>query len=167
MFEAMGLNYLGPVNGHDIHKLIKVLHVAKRVGGPVLVHVVTQKGHGYKPAERNPSKFHGIAPFDIQTGMVKSPSKNDTYSKVFSKAICSIAKQNKKIVAVTAAMPEGTGLEKFSRWFPERFIDVGIAEEHAVTFCAGLSAGGMIPVFAVYSSFLQRAYDQILHDVDL
>ena len=165
MFEAMGLNYLGPVNGHDIHKLIKVLHVAKRVGGPVLVHVVTQKGHGYKPAERNPSKFHGIAPFDIQTGMVKSPSKNDTYSKVFSKAICSIAKQNKKIVAVTAAMPEGTGLEKFSRWFPERFIDVGIAEEHAVTFCAGLSAGGMIPVFAVYSSFLQRAYDQILHDV--
>ncbi len=165
MFEAMGLNYLGPVNGHDIHKLIKILHVAKRVGGPVLVHVVTQKGHGYKPAERNPSKFHGIAPFDIKTGIVKSSSKNDSYSKVFSKAICSIAKQNNKVVAVTAAMPEGTGLEKFSRWFPERFIDVGIAEEHAVTFCAGLSAGGMIPVFAVYSSFLQRAYDQMLHDV--
>ena len=165
MFEAMGLNYLGPVNGHDIHKLIKILHVAKRVGGPVLVHVVTQKGHGYKPAERNPSKFHGITPFDIKTGIIKSSSSNDSYSKVFSKTICSIAKQNNKVVAVTAAMPEGTGLEKFSRWFPERFIDVGIAEEHAVTFCAGLSAGGMIPVFAVYSSFLQRAYDQMLHDV--
>jgi len=165
MFEAMGLNYLGPVNGHDIHKLIKVFHVAKRVCGPVIIHVVTQKGHGYKPAERNPSKFHGIAPFDVKTGKVKASSGNVSYSQVFSETICSIAKKNNKVAAVTAAMPEGTGLAKFSRWFPERFFDVGIAEEHAVTFCAGLSAGGMIPVFAVYSSFLQRAYDQILHDV--
>lgn len=165
MFESMGITYLGPVDGHDIHKLIKIFKVAKRIDHAVLVHVVTQKGRGYKPAERNPSKFHGIAPFDIKTGEVIAKSQAKTYSDVFSDAICSLAKKDKKIAAITAAMPGGTGLAKFSRWFPERFYDVGIAEAHAVTFSAGLAAGGLKPVFAVYSSFLQRAYDQILHDV--
>jgi 1-deoxy-D-xylulose-5-phosphate synthase len=165
MFLDMGLNYLGPVNGHDIEKLIKLFNVAKRIDGPCLLHVVTQKGHGYKPAERNPSKFHGIAPFDIETGEVLNKSQKATYTDVFSKTICRLAKKDSTITAVTAAMPDGTGLKKFSKWYPERFYDVGIAEEHATTFCAGLAAGGMKPVFAVYSSFLQRAYDQILHDV--
>lgn len=165
MFESMGITYLGPVNGHDINKLIKIFTVAKRIGRPVLVHVVTQKGHGYKPAERNPSKFHGISPFDVKSGNTLSKVAGKTYSEIFSDAICSIAKNDKKVAAITAAMPDGTGLTKFSKWFPERFYDVGIAEEHAVTFSAGLAAGGLKPVFAVYSSFLQRAYDQILHDV--
>lgn len=165
MFESMGITYLGPVNGHDINKLIKIFTVAKRIGRPVLVHVVTQKGHGYKPAERNPSKFHGISPFDVKSGNTLSKVEGKTYSEVFSDAVCSIAKNDKKVAAITAAMPDGTGLTKFSKWFPERFYDVGIAEEHAVTFSAGLAAGGLKPVFAVYSSFLQRAYDQILHDV--
>lgn len=164
-FEGMGISYLGPVNGHDIEKLIKIFKVAKRIDHAVLVHVVTQKGHGYKPAERNPSKFHGISPFDIKTGDVIKKNNGPSYSDVFSQAICELAKKDKKITAVTAAMPDGTGLKKFSKWFPERFFDVGIAEEHAVTFSAGMAAGGMKPVFAVYSSFLQRAYDQILHDV--
>ena len=165
MFLDMGLNYLGPVNGHDIEKLIKLFNIAKRIDGPCLIHVVTQKGHGYKPAERNPSKFHGIAPFDIETGNLLNKNPKTTYTDVFSKTICALAKNDNKIAAVTAAMPDGTGLRKFSHWFPERFYDVGIAEEHATTFCAGLAAGGLKPVFAVYSSFLQRAYDQILHDV--
>ncbi len=165
MFESMGITYLGPVNGHDINKLIKIFNVAKRIGRPVLVHVVTQKGHGYKPAERNPSKFHGISPFDVKSGNTLLSKGGKTYSEIFSDAVCAIAKKDKKIAAITAAMPDGTGLTKFSKWFPERFYDVGIAEEHAVTFSAGLAAGGLKPVFAVYSSFLQRAYDQILHDV--
>lgn len=165
MFECMGISYLGPVNGHDIEKLIKVFHVAKRINGAVIIHVVTHKGHGYKPAERNPAKFHGIGPFDIVTGKELKSSDKPTYSDVFSEKICQLAKKDKSIVAVTAAMPDGTGLNKFSKWFPDRFFDVGIAEEHAVTFSAGMAAGGLKPVFAVYSSFLQRAYDQILHDV--
>ena len=165
MFECMGIAYLGPVNGHDIEKLIKVFHVAKRINGAVIIHVVTHKGHGYKPAERNPAKFHGIGPFDIVTGKESKSSDKPTYSDVFSEKICQLAKKDKSIVAVTAAMPDGTGLNKFSKWFPDRFFDVGIAEEHAVTFSAGMAAGGLKPVFAVYSSFLQRAYDQILHDV--
>lgn len=164
-FEGMGISYLGPVNGHDIDKLIKIFRVAKRIDHAVLIHVVTQKGHGYKPAERNPSKFHGVSPFDIKTGNVIKSSNRSSYSDVFSEKICELAKKDKRITAVTAAMPDGTGLKKFSKWFPERFYDVGIAEEHAVTFSAGMAAGGMKPVFAVYSSFLQRAYDQILHDV--
>ncbi len=165
MFESMGITYLGPVNGHDINKLIKIFNVAKRIDRAVLVHVVTHKGHGYKPAERNPSKFHGISPFDVKSGNVISNGNNKSYSDVFSDAICSLAKKDDKIAAITAAMPDGTGLSKFSKWFPDRFFDVGIAEAHAVTFSAGLAAGGIKPVFAVYSSFLQRAYDQILHDV--
>ena len=165
MFEGMGITYLGPVDGHDIEKLIKIFKVAKRIDHAVLVHVVTQKGHGYRPAERNPSKYHGIAPFDIKTGNVLKNENGKSYSEVFSEAVCKLAKKDAKIAAITAAMPDGTGLAKFSRWYPERFFDVGIAEAHAVTFSAGLAAGGLKPVFAVYSSFLQRAVDQILHDV--
>ena len=165
MFECMGISYLGPVNGHDIEKLIKVFHVAKRINGAVIIHVVTHKGHGYKPAERNPAKFHGIGPFDIVTGKELKSSDKPTYSDVFSEKICQLAKKDKSIVAVTAAMPDGTGLNKFSKWFPDRFFDVGIAEEHAVTFSAGMAAGGLKPVFAVYSSFLQRGFDQIIHDI--
>lgn len=165
IFEDMGIQYLGPVDGHNIHKLIKIFNIAKRVDSPVLVHVVTQKGHGYAPAEKNPSRFHGIGPFDIKTGKSLSVGKGESYSAVFSRKLCDIAKNDRSVVAITAAMPDGTGLDKFKKWFPDRFFDVGIAEEHAVTFSAGLAAGGMKPVFAVYSSFLQRAFDQILHDV--
>lgn len=165
IFEDMGIQYLGPVDGHNIHKLIKIFNIAKRVDSPVLVHVVTQKGHGYAPAEKNPSRFHGIGPFDIKTGKSLSVGKGESYSAVFSRKICDIAKNDRSVVAITAAMPDGTGLDKFKKWFSDRFFDVGIAEEHAVTFSAGLAAGGMKPVFAVYSSFLQRAFDQILHDV--
>ncbi len=165
MFESMGIYYLGPVDGHDMDKLIKILTVAKRMNGPVLVHVVTQKGRGYKPAERNPSKFHGIGPFDIKTGCEINKFDIPTYSKIFSDTICELGKKDNTVAAITAAMPDGVGLTKFSKWFPDRFFDVGIAEAHAVTFAAGLAAGGLKPVFAVYSSFLQRAYDQILHDV--
>ena len=165
IFEDMGIQYLGPVDGHNIHKLIKIFNIAKRVDSPVLVHVVTQKGHGYAPAEKNPSRFHGIGPFDIKTGKSLSVGKGESYSAVFSRKICDIAKNDRSVVAITAAMPDGTGLDRFKKWFPDRFFDVGIAEEHAVTFSAGLAAGGMKPGFAGYSSFLQRAFDQILHDV--
>ena len=165
MFECMGISYLGPVNGHDIEKLIKVFHVAKRINGAVIIHVVTHKGHGYKPAERNPAKFHGIGPFDTVTGKELKSSDKPTYSDVFSEKICQLAKKDKSIVAVTAAMPDGTGLNKFSKWFPDRFFDVGIAEEHAVTFAAGLASAGYKPYVAIYSTFLQRGFDQILHDV--
>ena len=167
MFEGMGITYLGPVDGHDIEKLIKIFKVAKRIDHAVLVHVVTQKGHGYRPAERNPSKYHGIAPFDIKTGNVLKNENGKSYSEVFSEAVCKLAKKDAKIAAITAAMPDGTGLAKFSRWYPERFFDVGIAEQHAVTFSGGLARGGMVPIFAVYSTFLQRAYDQLIHDVSM
>ena len=143
MFESMGIYYLGPVDGHDMDKLIKILNVAKRIKGPVLVHVVTQKGRGYKPAERNPSKFHGIGPFDVKTGCEINQLDVPTYSKVFSEAICEIGKKDRMVAAITAAMPDGVGLTKFSKWFPDRFFDVGIAEAHAVTFAAGLAAGGL------------------------
>lgn len=164
IFEDMGLTYLGPVDGHNIDKLIKIFKIAKRIDRPVVVHVVTQKGRGYKPAVNNPSEFHGIGPFDIKTGKpLKEPAVD--YSAVFGRKIIELAKKDNRICAITAAMPQGTGLEEFSREFSERFFDVGIAESHAVTFAAGLAAGGMRPVVAVYSSFLQRGYDQILHDV--
>lgn len=165
IFESMGITYLGPVDGHDIGKLIKIFNVAKRVDHAVIVHVLTKKGQGYKLAEKNPSKFHGIAPFDVRTGQVLDKENRKTYTDYFSEGICTAAKKDENVVAITAAMPGGTGLTKFSKGYPDRFFDVGIAEEHAVTFAAGLAAGGMKPVFAVYSSFLQRAYDQILHDV--
>ena len=166
-FEDMDITYLGPVDGHDMRKLTKVLSEAKRVDHAVLVHVITKKGKGYAPAEENPARFHGLGPYDIETGEPTAADTTDTYTQVFSKVLVDIAKRDEKVAAITAAMADGTGLSAFARRFPQRFFDVGIAEEHAMTFAAGLAAGGMKPVFAVYSSFLQRAYDQTLHDVCL
>ena len=164
-FEDMGVTYLGPVDGHDIRKLLDVLKKAKRVKGAVLVHVLTKKGKGYEPAERHPARFHGAEPFDIETGLPKNRRKKANYQDVFSTCMVKLGQRNEKVVAITAAMPDGTGLKRFRLNYPDRFFGVGIAEEHAVTFAAGLAAGGMRPIFAVYSSFLQRAYDQVLHDV--
>ena len=166
-FEDMDITYLGPVDGHDLKSLVKILNEAKRVDHAVLVHVITKKGKGYLPAETNPSKFHGTGPFDIETGEPKEKSEKDSYTDVFSKVLTDIGRKDEKVVAITAAMADGTGLSRFARRYPQRFFDVGIAEEHAMTFAAGLAAGGMKPVFAVYSSFLQRAYDQTIHDVCL
>ncbi|MDO4616524.1 MAG: 1-deoxy-D-xylulose-5-phosphate synthase [Lachnospiraceae bacterium] len=164
LFENMGLTYLGPVDGHNIPKLIQVLEEAKRFQGPVLVHVITQKGRGYAPAIRQPAKFHGTGPFVIKTGQPKKMT-GPSYGHAFSEVLCEEAGKNKKITAVTAAMKEGTGLAKFAELYPDRFFDVGIAEGHAVTFASGLALGGLIPVFAVYSSFLQRGFDQLMHDI--
>ena len=166
-FEDMGITYLGPVDGHDIRKLYKVFSEAKRLNHAVLVHVLTKKGKGYLPAEENPSRFHGTPPFDIETGEAKQKSEKDSYTDVFSKVITDVGKKDEKVVTITAAMADGTGLNRFAKHFPDRFFDVGIAEEHALTFAAGLAAGGMKPVVALYSSFLQRAYDQAIHDVCL
>lgn len=165
LFENMGLTYLGPVDGHNMRQMMKLFNEAKRVEGPVLVHVLTEKGHGYIPACSHPARFHGTGPFDVETGRFLETKENLNYTDVFSKTVCSLGKENRRVAAITAAMPEGTGLKAFGRSFPERFFDVGIAEEHAVTFAAGLALGGLIPVVAIYSSFLQRAVDQILHDV--
>ena len=166
-FEDMGITYLGPVDGHDVRRLVKVLRDAKRVNHAVLVHVITKKGKGYPPAEENPARFHGTGPFHIETGEPAGESEKDSYTDVFSKVLADIGRKDEKVAAVTAAMADGTGLSRFARMFPKRFFDVGIAEEHAMTFSAGLAAGGMKPVFAVYSSFLQRAFDQTIHDVCL
>lgn len=166
-FEDMGITYLGPIQGHDIHGLCDAFREATKINGPVLLHVLTKKGKGYEPAENEPSKFHGVAPFDIATGEVLATKEKDTYTDVFGKVMCDEASRNEKIAAITAAMADGTGLAKFRKLYPKQFFDVGIAEAHAVTFAAGLAAGGVKPVFAVYSSFLQRAYDQIIHDVAL
>ena len=165
MFENMGLTYLGPVDGHNITEMVRTFKEAKRYPGAVLVHVKTKKGKGYEPAEHNPSHFHGVAPFHRETGKPLKEKVLPDYTDVFSYGICKIAGKDPDVVAITAAMPEGTGLKKFRRQYPERFFDVGIAEEHGVTFAAGMAAGGLKPVVVVYSSFLQRAYDQILHDV--
>lgn len=164
-FEEMGLIYLGPVDGSDIAALRKVFTEAKRVDGPVLVHVITKKGAGYLPAERHPARFHGAEPFDIDTGVPTNHRTKANYTDVFSTVMKKMGERNPKMVAITAAMEDGTGLKRFHNVYPERFFDVGIAESHAVTFAAGLAKSGLVPVFAVYSSFLQRAYDQILHDV--
>ena len=165
LFENMGVTYLGPVDGHDVKGLAKIFREAKKINHAVLIHVMTKKGKGYKPAERNPSGFHGVEPFDIETGKPLGQKLYPSYTDVFSKEICKIAETNEKLVTVTAAMPDGTGLKRFSRLYPQRFFDVGIAEEHAVTSAAGMAAAGLKPVVVVYSSFLQRAYDQIVHDV--
>ena len=165
LFENMGITYLGPVDGHDIPRLLDVLRKAKRVKGAVLVHVLTKKGKGYAPAERHPARFHGAEPFEIETGLPKKKRRKANYQDVFSTCMVKLGQRNEHVVAITAAMPDGTGLKRFKNMYPERFFDVGIAEEHAVTFAAGLAAGGLKPIFAVYSSFLQRAYDQVLHDV--
>lgn len=166
-FEEMGITYLGPVDGHDVNALIRVIGEAKRVKGAVLVHVVTEKGKGYAPAQRHPARFHGAEPFEIESGLPKNPRNTSNYTDVFSTVMCKLGQREENVVAITAAMPDGTGLKRFRNMYPDRFFDVGIAEEHAVTFAAGLAAGGMRPVVAIYSSFLQRAYDQILHDVCL
>ncbi len=164
-FEDMGITYLGPVDGHNINAMLKVFREAKRCKSAVLVHVLTQKGKGFAPAEKHPARFHGAEPFDIETGLPLTPKTKSSYTDVFSTVMCKLGDRHEDIVAITAAMPDGTGLKRFRNMYPERFFDVGIAEEHAVTFAAGLAAGGMKPVVAIYSSFLQRAYDQILHDV--
>lgn len=164
LFEDMGLTYLGPVDGHNIPQLIKTFQEAKRFEGPILVHVLTQKGRGYEPAMRHPARFHGAGPFDVKTGLPVGKS-NPTYTDVFSTAMRKMGDRRKDVAAVTAAMMTGVGLKRFSNMFPDRCFDVGIAEEHAVTFAAALSLGGITPVVAIYSSFLQRAYDQIMHDV--
>ena len=165
LFENMGLTYLGPVDGHNMRQMMKLFNEAKRVEGPVVVHVLTKKGRGYEPASAHPDRFHGTGPFDIKTGRVLQKKTVPGYTDVFSKALVSLGEKNKKLTAITAAMPDGTGLVEFSRRFPDRFFDVAIAEQHGTTFAAGLAKGGVTPVFAVYSSFLQRAYDQIVHDV--
>ena len=164
-FEDMGITYLGPVDGHNLNELNKVLKDAKRVNKAVIVHVITKKGKGYEPAEKHPSRFHGAEPFDINTGIPSTKREKANYTDVFSTVMVKLGARNEKVVAITAAMPDGTGLKRFHNVYPDRFFDVGIAEQHAVTFAAGLSTGGLIPIVAIYSSFLQRAYDQILHDV--
>ncbi len=166
-FEDMGLTYLGPINGHDCNRMIQVFQEAKRVSGPVLVHVKTEKGRGYEPAMRHPARFHGTAAFDLEHGIPLNNNGKANYTDIFSTVMRKFGDREEKVVAVTAAMPDGTGLKRFRNMFPDRFFDVGIAEEHAVTFAAGLALGGMIPVVAVYSSFLQRAVDQIIEDVCL
>lgn len=166
VFEELGFKYLGPIDGHDLNKLLEVLEAAKHVNGPVLVHVITKKGKGYKPAETSPNKFHGTGPFEIATGKkISDPAAPIAYTEMFGKTLTELAAENEKIVAITAAMPDGTGLNKFAEQYPQRFFDVGIAEQHAVTAAAGMAAEGLKPVVAVYSTFLQRAYDSVLHDI--
>ena len=166
-FEDMGITYLGPVDGHDIRAVERALRDAKKVEHAVLIHVITKKGKGYPPAEEAPGKYHGVEPFDIKTGKKRKTQTEKTYTGVFSEKLCQLAEKDASIVAVTAAMPDGTGLAAFGRAFPNRFFDVGIAEAHAVTSAAGMAAAGLKPVVAVYSSFLQRGFDQIVHDVCL
>jgi 1-deoxy-D-xylulose-5-phosphate synthase len=166
LFEELGLRYVGPIDGHDLDTLIETFQGVERLRGPILIHVVTKKGKGYNPAENNPSKFHGLGPFRPATGAAKQEGKIK-YTEVFGRTLVELAEGDEKIVAITAAMPEGTGLTYFQERFPERFFDVGIAEQHAVTFAAGLASSGYRPVCGIYSTFLQRAYDQVLHDVCL
>ncbi|MNW36822.1 1-deoxy-D-xylulose-5-phosphate synthase [compost metagenome] len=165
LFEELGFTYLGPVDGHDLPKLIEAFHQADNVNGPVLVHVLTTKGKGYKPAEADSHKWHGISPYKIESGQVLKSVGNPMYTEVFGQTLIELAKQDERIVAVTPAMPGGSGLVPFSKEFPDRMIDVGIAEQHAATMCAALAMEGMKPVYAVYSTFMQRAYDQIVHDI--
>lgn len=165
IFEDMGITYLGPVDGHDIAAMLRIFKEAVKVDGAVVVHVMTRKGKGYLPAERHPARFHGAQPFEIETGLPANPRTVANYTDIFSTVMRKLGDRDEKVVAITAAMGDGTGLKRFHNMFPERFFDVGIAEEHAVTFAAGLAAAGLKPIVAIYSSFLQRAYDQILHDV--
>ncbi|MBI5418306.1 1-deoxy-D-xylulose-5-phosphate synthase [Candidatus Poribacteria bacterium] len=166
IFEEMGFDYVGPTNGHNFNDLVKTIQNITLMKGPILFHVLTKKGKGYVPAEKFPTMFHGVNNFDVETGKtIKIPGQNPSYTEVFGKTIIELAKENKKIVAITAAMPDGTGLQNFAVAFPDRFFDVGIAEQHAVTMAAGMCSNGLKPVVAIYSTFLQRAFDQILHDV--
>ncbi|MDD4169025.1 MAG: 1-deoxy-D-xylulose-5-phosphate synthase [Desulfotomaculaceae bacterium] len=167
IFEELGFFYLGPIDGHDIKAVTTVLQSARLIKGPVLVHILTKKGKGYRPAEDNPDQFHGVGPFDITSGKIVKNSSAPSYTEIFGKTMIGLAAKNSKLLAITAAMPGGTGLTKFAKIYSERFFDVGIAEQHGVTLAAGLAAGGYHPVVAIYSTFLQRAYDQILHDICL
>lgn len=168
LFEELGFTYFGPIDGHNIPSIMEVLDKTKSIKGPVIVHIVTHKGKGYQPAEANPDKFHGVGPFCVETGEIIKPNgKPPSYTQIFGNAIAKLAEQNPDIVAITAAMPDGTGLQKFATMYPKRFFDVGIAEQHAVTMAAGLATQGKHPIVAIYSTFMQRAYDQILHDVCL
>ncbi len=167
VFENLGLTYLGPVDGHDTAELIKTINEAKKVKKAVIIHVMTKKGKGFEPAEKHPARFHGTEPFLIENGLPRNPRTTANYQDIFSTVMCKLGARNDKVVAITAAMADGTGLKRFRNMYPDRFIDAGIAEEHAVTFAAGMAIGGYKPVFAVYSSFLQRAYDQIMEDVCL
>ena len=163
-FEDIGFRYLGPVDGHNIEELERMLNISKQLDGPVLIHVLTKKGKGYKIAEENPDKFHATAPFEIETGKTKTNKKPD-YSKIFGNKLIELAKNNDKIVAITASMKDGTGLKEFQKEFPNRFFDVGIAEQHALGLAAGMAKAGATPVVPIYSSFYQRAYDQVIHDI--
>ena len=163
-FEDLGFKYLGPFDGHDIEKLESLLRITKRLEGPILIHVVTKKGKGYKPAEENPERFHSTSNFDIETGESKKKKSKD-YSKAFGDKLVELADKNKNIVAITAAMKDGTGLTEFAKNYPDRFFDVGIAEQHALGFAAGLAKAGKIPVIPIYSSFYQRGFDQVIHDI--
>ncbi len=167
LFEELGFTYIGPVDGHDIKELTGVMRRAKKMKGPVIIHTITKKGKGYRYAEKHPDKFHGVGAFDLKTGKKLSSSSGKSYSQIFSEALMDVAEENPSVVAITAAMPSGTGLTDFASKYPKRFFDVGIAEQHAVTFAAGLASNGLRPAFAVYSTFLQRGYDQVLHDVCL
>lgn len=169
LFEELGLRYIGPIDGHNVEQLIETFKNVLTLEGPIIIHTITKKGKGYIHAEKHPAKFHGTAPFDIETGEIKATAAGvePTFTDAFSDALVELAKEDKKIVAITAAMPEGTGLESFAQIYPDRFFNVGMAEQHAVTFGGGLSRGGLIPVIAIYSTFLQRSYDQIIHDICL
>jgi len=167
VFEELGIRYIGPVQGHSLGSLIEVFEDAKNHAGPVLIHCVTKKGKGYQPAQSNPSQYHSASPFDVKTGETKNKDKRPTYSSIFGKTMLDIAEKDEKVMAITAAMPEGTGLKPFADKYPDRFFDVGIAEQHAVDFATGLALGGYKPIVAIYSTFLQRAYDQLYHDVCL
>ncbi len=165
LVEGMGFTYIGPVDGHDLWELEEALRTAKSKKGPVFLHVLTQKGKGYQPAEEKPNLYHGVPPFDLKEGLKDEPK--ESFSSVFGEELCAIAKENERVCAITAAMADGTGLSDFAKQFPERFFDVGIAEEHAAAMAGGLASQGAVPVFAVYSTFLQRAYDQLIHDIAL
>ncbi|MBP3826168.1 MAG: 1-deoxy-D-xylulose-5-phosphate synthase, partial [Butyrivibrio sp.] len=167
VFENLGITYLGPVNGHDTAGLVRAIKEARKVKKAVMIHVVTKKGKGYEPAEKHPARFHGTEPFIVENGLPRNPRTTANYQDIFSTVMCKLGARDDKVVAITAAMADGTGLKRFRNIYPDRFVDAGIAEEHAVTYAAGLALGGYKPVFAVYSSFLQRAYDQILEDVCL
>lgn len=167
LFEALGFDYLGPLDGHNLPQLVEVFNNINELGGPLLVHIMTTKGKGYQPAEETPAKFHGVGAFDLATGKGAAKAAVKSYTDVFGETMVQLAEEDPKIIAITAAMPDGTGLNPFSQRFPDRFFDVGIAEQHAMTFAAGLAAGGFRPVVAIYSTFVQRAYDQVFHDICL
>jgi 1-deoxy-D-xylulose-5-phosphate synthase len=165
LFEEMGFKYYGPIDGHDVNELVKILANIKNIEGPRILHIVTKKGKGYPAAEQDPCRYHGVSPFDLQKGIIAAKPSSPTYTQVFSEWLCNIAEQDSRIVGITPAMREGSGLVEFSQRFPNRYYDVAIAEQHAVTLAAGLACKGMKPIVAIYSSFLQRAYDQVIHDV--